>query len=122
MDRRQPSRLNTLQKRCVYAIVALGIFMIADTLYLLVNRLAEWQGIEYFAITEVSLPIFYQGMVLSHTGVGLLLVALCIVFVVWHLPTVWRKNRKRAIYTGVVTLALGLVLAITGLFLSLIHI
>ena len=117
MNRRQPSRLSPLQKRCVYVIVALGIFMIADTLYLLVNRLAEWQGIEYFAITEVSLPTFYQGMVLSHTGVGLLLVALCIVFVIWHLPAVWRKSRKRAIYTGVVTLALGLVLAVTGLFI-----
>ena len=117
MNRPQPSRLNAMQKRSVYVIVALGVFMIADTLYLLANRLAEWQGIDYFAITEVSLPRFYQGMVLSHTGVGLLLVALCVAFVAWHLPAVWRKNRRRAIYTGAITLALGLVLAVTGLFI-----
>lgn len=117
MNKLQPSRLNATQRRGVYAIVALGVFMIADTLYLLVNRLAEWQGMDYFAITEVSLPRFYQGMVLSHTGIGLLLVALCVGFVIWHLPAVWRKNRKRAIYTGIATLTLGIALAVTGLFI-----
>ena len=117
MKKREPSRLSALQQRVLLVIIALGVFMLADTLYLLLNRLAEALDISYFAITEVSLPKFYQGMVLSHTGVGLLLVALAIFFVVWHLPAVWRTNRTRAIYTGILTLAVGLLLAVTGLFI-----
>jgi tetratricopeptide (TPR) repeat protein/cytochrome c553 len=117
MNRRDPSRLSALQQRVLLIVVGLGVFMVADTLYLLVNRLAEVLNIDYFALAEVSLSKFYQGMVLSHTGIGLLLVVLSTFFVIWHLPAVWRKNRTRAIYTGIATLALGLVLAVTGLFI-----
>ena len=46
-----------------------------------------------------------------------MLVVLALVFVVWHLPRVWRANRRRAIYTGAITAALGGVLAVTGLFI-----
>ena len=117
MKKREPSRLSALQQRVLLVVVGLGVFMLADTLYLLLNRLAEALDISYFAITDVSLPKFYQGMVLSHTGIGLLLVALAIFFVAWHLPAVWRKNRTRAIYTGILTLVVGLLLAVTGLFI-----
>lgn len=117
MKKREPSRLSAPQQRTLLVVVALGVFMVADTLYLLANRLADVLNIEYFAVTDISLPKFYQGMVLSHTGVGLVLVAVALVFVAWHLPAVWRKSRKRAIYTGIATLALGLVLAVSGLFI-----
>ena len=112
-----PSRLGKAQKRLLLLVLGLGVFMLADTLYLLANRLAEVLGINYFAITEVSLPRFYQGMVLSHTGVGLALAALALGFVVWHLPRVWRANRRRAITTGAATVTLGGVLTVTGLFI-----
>ncbi len=115
--RNRPSRLSQRQKRLLLVVVGLGVFMVADTLYLLSNRLADALGISYFAVTQISLPKFYQGMVLSHTGVGLILVLAALAFVAWHLPVVWRKNRRRAIYTGIVTLTLGLVLGITGLFI-----
>ena len=81
-----PSRLNNAQRRFLLVVVVLGISMIADTLYLLANRLAEVLGIGYFAVSEVSLPRFYQVMVLGHTGVGLILVTAALVFAAWHLP------------------------------------
>ncbi|NKB66541.1 MAG: tetratricopeptide repeat protein [Candidatus Latescibacteria bacterium] len=115
--RPRPSRLNKTQQRFLLLVVALGVFMLADTLYLLSNRLGNALHIGYFAATEVSMPKFYQGMVLSHTGVGLVLVALAAVFVLWHLPRVWRKTKKRAIYTGLATVGLGLALVLTGLFI-----
>ena len=117
MQKKTPSRLSTRQQRTLLAVVALGVFMVADTLYLLTNRLADALDFSYFAVTDISLPKFYQGMVLSHTGVGLVLVVLAMGFVAWHLPAVWRKSRKRAILTGIATLTLGIVLAISGLFI-----
>ena len=117
MQNKTPSRLSAFQQRTLLVIVSLGVFMVADTLYLLTNRLAEALDFDYFAVTDISLPRFYQGMVFSHTGVGLVLVALAVVFVVWHLPVVWRKSRKRAIYTGISTLVLGLALVLSGLFI-----
>jgi tetratricopeptide (TPR) repeat protein len=111
------SRLSPFQKRLLTIIVSLGVLMLADTLYLLANRAADALGIDYFAVTDISLPRFYQTMVLSHTGVGIVLVVLALAFVEWHLPAVWRRHRKHAIYTGIVTLALGVGLLITGLFI-----
>ena len=90
--------------------------MLADTLYLLVNRLADALQLQYFAVTETSLPKLYQVMVLSHTGVGLVLAAIATAFVVWHLPAVWRAHRRRAIITGASTIFFGLILTVTGLF------
>ena len=113
----RPSRLSRPQQRLVLTLVALAIFMLADTLYLLANRLANTFDVQYFAVTEISMPKFYQGMVLSHTAVGLALVVLAVFFVLWHLPAVWRKSRKRAIYTGIATAGLGLLLGISGLFI-----
>ncbi|MCC7263498.1 MAG: tetratricopeptide repeat protein [Candidatus Latescibacteria bacterium] len=112
-----PSRLNAAQKRMLLLVIGLSVFMLADTLYLLINRLADLLRIGYFAVTDTSLPKFYQAMVLSHTGVGLTLLVVALAFVVWHLPAVWRRNKTQAIYTGIVTLALSLVLGITGLFI-----
>ena len=113
----RPSRLSQPQQRLVLALVALAIFMLADTLYLLTNRLANALELQYFAVTEISMPKFYQGMVLSHTAIGLTLVVLAVFFIFWHLPAVWRKSRKRAIYTGIATAALGLLLGVSGLFI-----
>ncbi|MFA6111554.1 MAG: tetratricopeptide repeat protein [Candidatus Latescibacterota bacterium] len=112
-----PSRLSIAQRRALLVVLGLGLFMLADTLYLLVNRLAAAIGLDWFAVNDLSLPRFYQILVLSHTGVGLTLVALATGFVAWHLPTVWRWHRRRAIATGIATLALGLALAVTGLLI-----
>ena len=113
----RPSRLNAGQKRLLQIVVGFGLFMVADTLYLSTNRLADALDIQYFAVTDLSLPKFYQAMILSHTGVGLLLMVIAVGFVAWHLPAVWRKSRVRAIYSGTVTLLMGLALTVTGLFI-----
>ncbi|MBI2503994.1 MAG: tetratricopeptide repeat protein [Candidatus Latescibacteria bacterium] len=116
-SRQGPSRLNLRQKRLLLVVISMAVFMLADTLYLLINRLADLLRVGYFAVTETSLPKFYQAMVLSHTGVGLPLLVAAVGFVIWHLPAVWRRNKTQAIYTGALTLGLGLVLGITGLFI-----
>ncbi|MBM3277397.1 MAG: tetratricopeptide repeat protein [Candidatus Handelsmanbacteria bacterium] len=112
-----PSRLSPTQKRLLLVVIGLSVFMLADTLYLLINRLADLMRVGYFAVTDTSLPKFYQAMVLSHTGVGLVLLVVAVGFVIWHLPAVWRRNKTQAIYTGILTLGLGLVLGVTGLFI-----
>jgi len=111
------SRLSQAQQRAVVVIVSLSIFMLADTLYLLTNRIADALRLQYFAVTETSLPKLYQVMVLSHTAVGLALAIAASAFVLWHLPVVWRAHRRRAISTGVGTISFGLVLTVTGLFI-----
>ena len=116
-DPKLRTRLSSMHRRLLAVVVGLGVFMFADTLYLLANRAAAALGIDYFAVTEISLPRFYQAMVLSHTGVGILLVVLALAFVEWHLQHVWRRSRKQAIYTGIVSTVLGLVLLVTGLFI-----
>jgi tetratricopeptide (TPR) repeat protein len=112
-----PSRLTTAQRAAVRVIVVVGGFMLADTGYLLLNRLADVGSIRYFAATPLSLPIFYQIMMLAHTGIGLILAAAAVGFVLWHLPSVWRRTRHRAIYTGLLALTAGLALAATGLLI-----
>ena len=111
------SRLSPRQRQVLLVVLGLGTLMLADTLYLVVNRLANFLQLGYFAVTETSLPKFYQVMVLSHTGLGLLLLLIAVAFVELHLPVVWRRSRKRAIVTGVTTIGLGLVLTVTGLFI-----
>jgi len=103
--------------RALALIVATGVLMLSNTLYMLAHRAAAAAGISYFAVTDISLPQFYQAMVLSHTGLGVVLVVLVLAFVEWHLPSVWRRHRSQAIITGVVTVVLGAALLVTGLFI-----
>lgn len=116
-DPRKRSRLSFYQQRALLLVVALSVLMLADTLYLLAHRAAAALGSTYFAVTDISLPRFYQGMILSHTGLGLVLVIITLAFVEWHLPAVWRRHRRQAIVTGLVTLGLAAALTVTGLFI-----
>ncbi|MFH1570758.1 MAG: hypothetical protein ABIL09_22390, partial [Gemmatimonadota bacterium] len=115
-DSTPPSRLRPAQKRLLALVVGLAVLMLADTLYLLGVRLAGALGIGSFGVAALALPKTYQALLLSHTGMGLVLVLVALAFVEWHLPAVWRWSRRRAIVTGVVTVLLGLCLTLTGLF------
>lgn len=124
--------LNPKQQRVLFAVIVLALFMIANTLYLFSNRVADAFNWDYFAITEFSLPKFYQSMVLAHTAFGLILIFLALGFVVWHMATLWPwklKDRRiwkkrftndrlrKAMLSGAGVVLLGLILAISGLFI-----
>ena len=75
--------------------LVMAIFMLANTLYLLLNRLADAFDWTFFAAGETSLPALFQAMILSHTGGGLLLVALMLGFGIGHLPKGWKRYKKQ---------------------------
>lgn len=98
-------------------VVWIAVFMLANTLYLLANRLADLAGLEFFAVGRTTLPQLFQAMVLTHTGVGLLLVTLMFGFLGAHLRKVWKRKHRASILTGIALGLLGGGLALTGLFI-----
>ena len=98
------------------ALVLAG-FMVANTLYLLVNRAADGLGWSFFAAGETSLPGLFQAMILTHTGVGLLVATAMILFVALHLPVVWSRHHAASLWSGIAIVTVGLSLVITGLFI-----
>ena len=97
--------------------LGVAVFMLANTLYLLANRLADGVGLDFFAVGENSLPKLFQTMVLTHTGVGLVLAAVMFGFLAAHLPTVWKRKHRASILTGIGMGLVGGVLVLTGLFI-----
>jgi len=102
------------------ALLAVGL-LLANTLYLLANRLASAAlpsvTAERFAEGTYRISRLFQVMVLSHTGLGFLVVAMLLAFAAWHLPKVWKRHRRRTVATGLAFVVTGLVLAITGPFI-----
>jgi hypothetical protein len=112
------TRLTGRQITGLRVVAALGIFMLADTLYLLSFRLADALELKLLALTATSLPKIYQVLVLSHTGIGLVLVLAGMGFAGWHLTRVWiRRRNRRALLTGIAVVVLGAGLAVSGLFI-----
>ncbi len=112
LSRRQRGWLTT-------ALVLAGL-MLANTLYLLANRVADHLGgpvASYFAHESTSISKLFQVVVLSHTGLGILTVLMMLSFAATHLPRVWRRRRRRTIVSGSLFVAAGLVLACTGPFI-----
>src|SRR3990172_4284404 len=121
-ERRQAnSLLSGVQRGWLTFALVLSALLLANTLYLLVNRLASavLPGVtaERYAEGAYTLSKLFQVMVLSHTGLGFLVVGLLLVFAVWHLPKVWRRHRRRTVVSGLFFLTAGLVVAITGPFI-----
>ena len=104
-------------KILLWIAIVLSIFMLANTLYLLINRLADTLNLTFFAAGKTSLPILFQTMILSHTGVGILLVILMLAFGFLHLPRVWKMYRHKSGLSGIAYMVVGLTLGITGLFI-----
>jgi tetratricopeptide (TPR) repeat protein len=97
--------------------VVLAGFMLASALYLLLNRLADGLGWTLLAAGSTSLPSVFQAILLAHTGIGLLAAALVLVFVLAHLPRVWRRRHGSSILTGSLFVGVAVVLVVTGLFI-----
>lgn len=112
-----PSVLPAALRRLLVATLALALFMVANTLYLLLNRLADALDWTVFAVGETSLPTLFQSMVLTHTGIGLILAALMVAFAVLHLPAVWKRHHRASVVSGILYVAVGLTLVATGLFI-----
>ena len=112
-----PSLLSLRLKRLLIAALALAAFMLANTTYLLLNRLADVLGWRFFAANDISLPSLFQAMVLTHTGAGLLLVTLMLIFAVAHLFKVWKRHHPSSIISGLSFVVVGLTLTVTGLFI-----
>ncbi|NJN26280.1 MAG: tetratricopeptide repeat protein [Cyclobacteriaceae bacterium] len=101
----------------LWVALALAVFIIANTLYLLLNRFADVAGLRFFAAGDTSLPVLFQVMILSHTGVGIVVVLLMLVFGILHLPRVWKMYQKASGLSGIAFIVIGLFLGITGLFI-----
>jgi tetratricopeptide (TPR) repeat protein len=111
------SVLSRWQRGVLKAGLLLAVVLVANTLYLLTNRLADLSGSTIFAVTDQSLPLLYQVLVLAHTGLGLLLVCLAIAFVLWHLAPVWKRRRWRTVVSGAASALVLVGLAVSGLFI-----
>ncbi len=108
-----PPGLHKLLRICL----VLAGFMLANAVYLLVNRLADGLNWQFFSAGETSLPRFFQAMVLTHTGIGLVLASLLLAFFLFHLPRVWKRNHKSSVLSGIVFVVVGLALVVTGLLI-----
>jgi hypothetical protein len=112
-----PSLLPRSLRGLLGVVLVLAAFMLANTAYLLINRLADALGWGFFAAAETSLPKLFQSMVLTHTGVGLTLAVLMLAFFSAHLPKVWKRHHRAAVLSGILFVMAGLTLAVTGLFI-----
>jgi tetratricopeptide (TPR) repeat protein len=117
LKKKLPSVLTPALKAFFYFVLILAAFLLANSLYLLIYRFAENAGWSFFAFSETSLPKLFQVMLLSHTGIGILLTLILIAFVIAHLPKVWRRRHKTSIISGIIYISAGLILLITGLFI-----
>jgi tetratricopeptide (TPR) repeat protein len=115
--RRLKSLLSSPLKRLLAFVVGVGVFMLANTLYLVSNRLADVAGWTWITGGVDSLPAIFQSMVLAHTGAGLILAVVATVFVVWHLKAVWARQHATSIVSGVTVVVAGGALVYTGLLI-----
>ncbi len=118
---RVKSLLTRGQRAWLTVALLLAGLLLANTLYLLANRLASAVlpsvTAEQFAEGTYRISKLFQVMVLSHTGLGFLVVGALLVFALWHLPKVWRRHRRRTVVTGLLFVGTGLVLAVSGPFI-----
>ncbi len=114
------SLLTSFQRKWLTLSLIMAALLLANTLYLLSNRVlallpAHLGGL----ISEGAFSIskLFQVMVLSHTGLGFLVVGMLLIFAAWHLPRVWRRHRRETVVSGIVFILSGLILALTGPFI-----
>ena len=114
------SLLSKYQRAWLTVALALAALLLANTFYLLAHRApavlpggpAEHIGDGSFVITKL-----FQAMVLSHTGLGFVVVTMLLLFATWHLPKVWKRHRRQTILSGLLFVSVGAVLAISGPFI-----
>jgi Flp pilus assembly protein TadD len=118
--RSAPSLLTGRLRISLAVGMALAAAMVANTLFLLANRAlrsAPWGLSQYAGDQDLAISKLFQVMVLSHTGLGVATSIILVIFGGLHLPKVWVRRRRRTIVTGVLFVAAGLILAVTGPFI-----
>jgi tetratricopeptide (TPR) repeat protein len=114
---RRKSLLGPGQRHLYRAVLAVSVLLLANTLYLLANRAADALGLRALAVTSTDLPAFYQTMILSHTGLGVLLFALAMGLFGWHLRRAWGRRHGVAVWSGAATVTIASVLLVSGLLI-----
>ena len=59
-------------KKLLWISIVLSVFMLANSMYLLVNRLAENLDLTFFADSKTSIPRLLQSMILQVNLYGLM--------------------------------------------------
>ena len=110
------SLLSRSQRFLYAAVLAFTLLLVANAAYLLTVRVLGLVGL--IASPDRFIPPFYQVMILSHTGLGLLLVLPLIAFVAWHLQSLWSLLfNRRAKVTGLLLMGVSVLIVVTGLFI-----
>ncbi len=120
-DRRTPkSLLSGPQRLWLTITLVLSGLMLANTLYLLINRwVADIGGPlgSFFAVHEYTIPKIFQIMILGHTALGSVVTLLMLAFAASHLPSIWVRRRAKSMGSGIIFVLAGLTLAATGPFI-----
>ncbi len=112
MNESLPSRLGSGLHRLLFGVGVLAALVAANTLYLLFVRAGVFLGWKRAAGSHV-----FQVLLLGHTVLGILLVAIVLMFALRHLPRVWNRRGIATLGTGLLTVAICTVLLLTGLFI-----
>lgn len=112
---RAKSALSAWQRTAYSVILGLTAIMLANTAYLVVSRLAGENAI--LGTGETAIPLFYQALLLSHTGLGLVFASGVGIFVLLHLAPVWKRRRVATLLSGLAALTAIGGLAYSGLFI-----
>lgn len=113
MPRSLPSRLPPWMRGWHVFVLLLAVLTLANTMYLLGVRLAEFVA-PPLAGTGAAVSAYFQAMLLGHSALGSLLVVAALSFSALHLNRVWPRRSGRSIATGLGTIGLGLTLFATG--------
>ncbi|MBL8878712.1 MAG: tetratricopeptide repeat protein [Phycisphaerales bacterium] len=114
-ERRAKSALAPWQRGLYGVVLLLSLIMLGNTAYLLLNRVVF--GTHSTATADATLNIVYQVMLLGHSGAGLALAAVTLVFIFAHLVPVWRRKRAATLISGIAALFSIAGLAFTGVFI-----
>jgi len=109
-----------LPQRRWHTVVAVAILLITcNTLFLLARRF--WLGCEIGGVARCSISPFYQSMVLTHSAIGIVMSALLVAFLVFHLRSSWSlgKERLAKLITGLLVIGVTTFLLVSGLYFML---
>ena len=116
-QRKLPSLLTPGLRRLLWFFLAPALALLANTVYLVLVRVADVVGVPQVALNDNSLPVVFQAMVLSHTGLGILVVSLGLAFLIWHLPAVWKRRHRASVVSGISLGLAAVLLLVTGLYI-----